>query len=97
MKWKAIILVLFILLLNVNPPIHGRAAAGTEGAWEPLNNPIVPGGEVELLAQSSVKSRYPLCRFGYPATLSQIPQPKFWNAAWTAGRPGKISHRTAGR
>ena len=31
MKWKAIILLLFILLLNVNPPIHGRAAAGTVG------------------------------------------------------------------
>ena len=52
MKGKAIILTLFILLLNVNPPVRGRAAAGTEGAWEPLNNPTVTGGEVELLARA---------------------------------------------
>jgi photosystem II stability/assembly factor-like uncharacterized protein len=52
MKKKTIILLLFILLLNLNPSFRGRAEDGPSDIWQPINNPTVPGGEVQLLAQA---------------------------------------------
>ena len=52
MKKKTMILLLFILLLNLNPSFRGRADSGPVDVWQPLNNPTVPGGEVELLARA---------------------------------------------
>ena len=45
MKKKTIILLLFILLLNLNPSVRGRADSGPIDVWQPLNNPTVPEGK----------------------------------------------------
>ena len=96
LKRKTIILLSIILLLNINPPSRGKATTGTYGAWKPLNNPTVPGGEVELLARAPSN---PDILYAGLATLLPYANSdaQILERSQDGSRPGKISHSTTGR